>query len=170
MNHRELNKKNLSYFMSHLVTTAAIVFLLNTPLSFAQTQQEHVHDMSHSVMSFDISETIHIFKMTEEGGIQQVISRDVDAVHQVMMIQQHLRYEAERFKRGDYSDPEKLHGQAMPGLKELQDGGAEINVSYADVPLGGQITFTTTDLHLLTAIHRWFGAQLSEHGTDAKAE
>jgi hypothetical protein len=23
---------------------------------------------------------------------------------------------------------------------------------------------------LLTALHRWFGAQLSEHGADAKAE
>jgi len=25
-------------------------------------------------------------------------------------------------------------------------------------------------LSILTAIHRWFGAQLSEHGADAKAE
>jgi hypothetical protein len=35
---------------------------------------------------------------------------------------------------------------------------------------GAEITFKTTDPHLLTAIHRWFGAQLSEHGADAKAE
>jgi hypothetical protein len=27
-----------------------------------------------------------------------------------------------------------------------------------------------TDLRLLTALHRWFGAQLSEHGADARAE
>lgn len=30
--------------------------------------------------------------------------------------------------------------------------------------------FSTQDRHLLTAIHRWFGAQLSEHGADARAE
>lgn len=30
--------------------------------------------------------------------------------------------------------------------------------------------FETRDLRLLTAIHRWFGAQLSEHGSDVRAE
>ena len=58
----------------------------------------------------------------------------------------------------------------MPGLKELQAGAADIKVSYATLPTGAELTFETTDLHLLTAIHRWFGAQLSEHGPDAKAE
>lgn len=157
-------------FMNYLIKTIAVMFLLYISLSFAQTQQEHVHHMSHSVMPFDMSETIHIFKMTEEGGIQRVISRNDDAVHQIMLIQQHLKHEAEKFKRGDYSDPLALHGPAMPGLKELQAAGAGINIAYADLPLGGQITFETTSLHLLTAIHRWFGAQLSEHGADAKAE
>lgn len=156
--------------MSLIVKAAALVMLLNTPVSVAQTQQEHVHHMSHTVMPFEMSETIHIFKMTEEGGIQQVISKDADAAHQIMLIQRHLKHEAERFQRGDYSDPAKLHGQSMPGLKELQAKGAGINVSYTQMPLGGQITFETTNLHLLTAIHRWFGAQLSEHGADAKSE
>jgi hypothetical protein len=41
---------------------------------------------------------------------------------------------------------------------------------YSDLPDGAEITFKTTDPQLLTAIHRWFGAQLSEHGADAKAE
>ena len=58
----------------------------------------------------------------------------------------------------------------MPGLKELQLGAQRVKVSYADLPDGAVITFETTDPHLLTAIHRWFGAQLSEHGADAKAE
>ena len=58
----------------------------------------------------------------------------------------------------------------MPGLKELQVGAQRVKISYYDVPDGAEITFETTDPHLLTAIHRWFGAQLSEHGADAKAE
>ena len=58
----------------------------------------------------------------------------------------------------------------MPGLKELQKGALLVKVSYSELPDGAEITFETTDLHLLTAIHRWFGAQLSEHGADAKAE
>ena len=156
--------------MNYFIKTFVVMFFLIPSLCFSQTQQEHVHQMSHSVMPFDMSETVHIFKMTEQGGIQRVISRDNDAVHQIMLIQQHLKHETEKFKRGDYSDPAKLHGQAMPGLKELQAEGADINISYADEPLGGRITFETKNLHLLTAIHRWFGAQLSEHGADAKAE
>ena len=58
----------------------------------------------------------------------------------------------------------------MPGLKELQVGAQRVRVSYSDLPDGAEITFKTTDLRLLTAIHRWFGAQLSEHDADAKAE
>jgi hypothetical protein len=136
----------------------------------AQTRQEHVHEMAHSVMPFDISKTVHIFKMTESGGVQRVIAKDPNATDQIALIQQHLQHEAERFQHGDYGDPAMLHGADMPGLKELHAGASRIKISYAALPTGGQITFETTDLHLLTALHRWFGAQLSEHGADARSE
>ena len=143
-----------------VLQVAAALLLLAGSSGFAQTQQEHVHHMSHSVMPFDMSSTVHIFKRTESGGEQRVIA----------MIRQHLKHEAVRFQHGDYSDPAALHGATMPVLKELQAGAAHINVSYAALPTGAAITFQTTDLQLLTAIHRWFGAQLSEHGADARAE
>ena len=126
--------------------------------------------MAYGVMPFNMSKTVHIFKMTESGGVQRVVAKDPGAADQITLIQQHLQYEAESFQRGDYSDPALLHGTDMPGLKELQIGASHIKVSYASVPAGAEITFETTDLHLLTAIHRWFGAQLSEHGADARAE
>jgi hypothetical protein len=148
----------------------AILVLIGSANAFAGTRQEHVHQMAHRVMPFDMSETVHIFKMTESGGVQRVVAKDPGAVDQIALIQQHLQREAERFQQGDYSDPAKLHGADMPGLKELQAGATRIKVSYAALPSGGEITFKTTDLHLLTALHRWFGAQLSEHGADARAE
>lgn len=126
--------------------------------------------MSHRVMPFDMAKTVHIFRMTESGGIQSVIVKDGSDVGQITLIRAHLRDEAGRFQQGDYSDPEKLHGITMPGLKELHLGAQRVKVSYSDLPDGGEITFETTDPHLLTAIHRWFGAQLSEHGADANAE
>jgi len=126
--------------------------------------------MSHGVMPFDMSATVHIFKMTKSGGVQRVVAKDPGAVDQIVRIQQHLHDESVKFQRGDYSDPSKLHGADMPGLKELQDGASQIKVSYAALPTGAEITFETADLHLQTALHRWFGAQLSEHGADAKAE
>ena len=148
----------------------AILLLFSASTSFAQTQQEHVHQMAHNVMPFDMSKTVHIFKMTESGGVQRVIAKDAGDTDQIVLIQQHLKFEAEKFRRGDYSDPAMLHGAGMPGLKELQAGASGIHVSYTALAMGAEISFETTDLHLLTAIHRWFGAQLSEHGADAKAE
>jgi len=152
------------------VTSISVLLLFNCGSVIAQSQQAHVHNMSHSVMPFDMAKTVHIFKMTESGGVQRVIVKDRSYADQVMLIQQHLREEADRFQHGDYSDPAKLHGANMPGLKELQLGAQRVKVSYSDLPDGAKITFETTDSHLLTAIHRWFGAQLSEHGADARAE
>jgi hypothetical protein len=153
-----------------LAYVVAILLLLSSSSLFAQTKQEHVHQMAHSVMPFDMSKTLHIFKMTESGGVQRVLARDPGDTDQIVLIQQHLMLEAERFQQGDYSDPASLHGVEMPGLKALRAGASAINISYAALPEGAEITFETKDLHLLTAVHRWFGAQLSEHGSDAKAE
>jgi hypothetical protein len=100
------------------VASIAVLLLCNCGSVVAQTQQEHVHHKSHSVMPFDMAKTVHIFKMTESGGVQRVIVRDRGDADQVMLIQQHLREEADRFQHGDYSDPATLHGTDMPGLKE----------------------------------------------------
>ena len=148
----------------------AILLLLSTSSVFAKTTQEHVHQMSHSVMPFAMSETVHIFKMTESGGVLRVIAKDSGATDQITLIQQHLKHEAMRFQHGNYSDPATLHGANMPGLKDLQDGASDIKILYAELSEGAEIIFETRDLHLLTAIHRWFRAQLSEHGADARAE
>jgi len=148
----------------------ACVLMLHCGVGAAQTQQEHVHAMAPGVMPFDVSKTVHIFRMTEAGGVERVVAKDPRAVDQVALIRQHLQHEAENFRRGDYSDPQMLHGAAMPGVKELKSGAAKIKVAYTSLPDGAEITFETRDVHLLTAIHRWFGAQLSEHGADARAE
>lgn len=157
---------------SYLTQLIAMLVLINSTPAYSDgnTRQEHVHQMAHSVMPFDISKTVHIFKMTESGGVQRVIAKDPDATDQVALIQQHLQHETRMFQQGNYSDPKKLHGAEMPGLKDLEAGASRINVSYTAVPSGAEIRFETTDLHLITAIHRWFGAQLSEHGADAKSE
>ncbi len=137
---------------------------LSPPLT---NQQAMVHNMGHQVMPFDLSKTTHIFEMTESGGIQQVIAKDPSDNAQITLIQQHLQHKATQFSAGDFSDPTSLHGHDMPGLRELAVGAAQIKIEYTVLPNGAQITFTTQDLHLITAIHRWFGAQLSDHGSDA---
>jgi hypothetical protein len=129
--------------------------------------QATVHDMGGHVMPFDLSRTMHIFEMTDSGGIQQVIAKDPSDSEQVALIQQHLQREAALFSAGDFSDPLSLHGTDMPGVKALSAGAAQVKVEYSALPNGAQIAFTTEGIHLITALHRWFGAQLSDHGADA---
>ena len=156
--------------LARLAGTSTILLLVGCSKLSAETRQEHVHQRAHGVMPFDLSQTVHIFRMTESGGVLRVIAKDSAASDQIALIQQHLQHEAQRFQHGDYADPATLHGADMPGLKALQAGAAGIRVAYAMLPSGAEITFQATDIRLITALHRWFGAQLSEHGADARAE
>ena len=108
--------------------------------------------------------------MTDTGGVQSVVVKDTYDKDQIRLVRRHLQHEAKAFERGDYADPMSLHGKSMPGLSELATHHQEIAVSYSELPLGAAITFEGRDRHLATAIHRWFGAQLSEHGSDARPE
>lgn len=148
----------------------AVVLLCFAGVAAAQAPQEHVHTMAPLVMPFDVAKTLHVFRMTDNGGIQRVVARDAADSGQIALIRSHLQAEAKRFQHGDYSDPASLHGATMPGLAELKAGAMRIKVTYANLRDGGQLVFATRDGHLVTEIHRWFGAQLSEHGADAKAE
>jgi hypothetical protein len=55
----------------------------------------------------------------------------------------------------------------MPGLRDLVAGAAKISVEYTALPNGAQIAYITQDPQLITALHQWFDAQLSDHGHDA---
>jgi hypothetical protein len=149
----------------------ATIVTASSTLVPAQTAQEHVHEHGHNVMPFDLAKTVHIFRMTDDGGTQKVILRgELAEPDQVRMIQRHLAAEAAQFQKGDFRDPASLHGANMPGLRELQAAASRIQVSYQALPNGAEIRFRTQDIKLITAVHRWFGAQLSEHGADAQAE
>lgn len=72
-----------------------------------------------------------------------------------------------QFQARDFVDPAALHGADMPSLPQLQAGAAQITVTYTALSSGAQLTYTTSDPQLITALHQWFGAQLSDHGQDA---
>lgn len=149
----------------------AAILMSCSLMGAAQTVQQHVHEHGHNVMPFDLARTLHIFRMTEDGGVQQVVTRgDSPDPAQVKLIQHHLMMEAAAFQKGDFTDPAHLHGADMPGLQALQAGASRVRVTYRPLPNGAEIVFQSTDIGLITAVHRWFGAQLSEHGADAQAQ
>lgn len=155
--------------ITFLFLSLAVLLGLLSGFSAAEAvdRQTTVHRMGAQVMPFDLGKTQHVFEMTQTGGIQDVIVRDPKDADQVAHIREHLRYEAARFGAGDFSDPSSLHGADMPGVKELSKGAGRIKIEYSPLPSGARITFKTTDAALVTALHRWFGAQLSDHGADA---
>jgi hypothetical protein len=40
-------------------------------------------------------------------------------------------------------------------------------VEYRELPNGAEIVYSSGDPALIAAVHRWFDAQLAEHGPDA---
>lgn len=152
------------------ILTAATLLALST-LAPAQTMQEHVHGHGHEVMPFDLAKTVHVFRMTVDGGTQKVVVRgDPPDAEQVHLIRHHLMTEAAEFRNGNFADPSHLHGASMPGLRDMQEGAPRMQITYRPLPDGAEIRFRARDVKLVTAVHRWFGAQLSEHGADAQAE
>ncbi|WP_221179056.1 hypothetical protein [Pseudomonas brassicacearum] len=56
----------------------------------------------------------------------------------------------------------------MPGLADLKAAKpGQIAITYKDVEGGAQLAFKTSDPALIAALHKWFDAQLSDHGKDA---
>lgn len=133
----------------------------------AQRQAE-VAGRSADVMPFSLAATTHIFTKTAEGGIQQVVANKPADATQVKLVRQHLQAIRKRFLKGDFSGPAHIHGQDMPGLADLKAARpGQIAIAYKNIEGGAQLIYTTSDAALVTALHQWFDAQLSDHGKDA---
>jgi hypothetical protein len=120
------------------------------------------------VMPFDLSATTHVFTRTPRGGVQRVVAKDPADGRQVALVREHLRDIRAQFAQGDFSGPAHIHGHEMPGLAELEGAPpGRIDIEYQEVPAGAELTYRTADDRLVAALHRWFDAQLADHGRDA---
>ena len=135
----------------------------------AETQrQADVSELGKDVMPFSLNRTTHIFTKNAQGGVQRVVVKNYSDTAQVTLIRQHLQEIREQFLKGDFSGPSQIHGQDMPGLAELRGAKTgQIAIAYRDVKGGAQLTYKTSDATFVAALHKWFGAQLADHGKDA---
>lgn len=145
-----------------VVAGGALTFL------FWPDRQTQVAARGSQVMPFDLDLTTHRFAKNEAGGVQTVTAKDPTDADQIRLIREHLTAESARFSRGDFGDPAKIHGNEMPGLAELSKGFQSFKVSYAELPDGARLTYATDDKTLVTALHAWFDAQVSDHGENAQ--
>jgi hypothetical protein len=160
------------------VKTHALIISLSAALlmaAFAQATDKATEDRLDEVakrgahvMPFSLERTTHIFSKTEKGGLQQVIAKDGSDAEQIGLIRQHLSKISQKFVRGDFSDPAKIHGEDMPGLADLSRAlPGRIKIVYKELPNGAEIEYSTDDRQLIDAIHCWFDAQLSDHARHA---
>jgi hypothetical protein len=133
----------------------------------AQRQAE-VSKLGKNVMPFTLAATIHIFAKSKTGGAQQVVAKAAGDEAQVKLIRQHLHEIQMQFLKGDFSGPTHIHGKTMPGLAELKAAKpGQIAIDYKDIKDGAELTYKTSDAKMVAALHKWFDAQLSDHGKDA---
>lgn len=134
----------------------------------AQRQAE-IANRGADVMPFDIKATNHIFTKTSTGGTQRVVAKKSDST-QTRLVREHLHEIEDEFSKGDFSGPSFIHGADMPGLAQLKAAKpGDIAIAYRDVVGGAELAYRTTDAKLVSALHAWFDAQVSDHGTDAMA-
>lgn len=130
-------------------------------------RQQEVAEAGAMVMPFDLEKTTHVFEVTKDGGLQQVVAKNAEDAKQIELIRSHLSEESVRFASGDFSDPARIHGEEMPGVATLSAGADLVSIDYSELPDGAQIVYASDDADLVKAIHLWFEAQLTDHGEHA---
>ena len=130
-------------------------------------RQREVAARGAEVMPFDLESTTHRFAEQDDGLTQTVVVDRPGDAEQLRLVRRHLREEAERFRDGDFGDPETIHGAEMPGLDELRDHDGAVEVTYREVADGAVIEYTTAEPDLVAALHAWAAAQVSDHGDHA---
>ncbi|VTU26290.1 hypothetical protein H4CHR_01766 [Variovorax sp. PBS-H4] len=150
---------------------AALVLLPMISHAADPERQAEVARRGPDVMPFSLKATTHVFTKTADGGVQRVVTKSAADSRQVRLVRGHLREIQAQFLKGDFSGPAHIHGEEMPGLAQLKASKpGQLTIDYKDVRGGAELTYRTDDVQLVSALHAWLDAQLSDHGADATAD
>jgi|SRR5450631_1439520 len=154
-----------------LSATGTALFALPFTMHAADVErQAEVARRGADVMPFSLKATTHIFTQTSDGGTQRIVAKNAADTQQILLVREHLHNMQAQFQTGDFSGPSHIHGTDMPGLAQLKAAKpGQIEISYHDVDGGAQLNYRTADAGLVSALHTWFDAQISDHGADAMA-
>ena len=159
--------------MTSLLRTLALALITALPLAATAADAAREADVARrgpDVMPFDLKATQHIFTKTADGGVQRVVARRKGDRQQVKLVRAHLRDIESEFRKGDFSGPAHIHGEDMPGLAQLRAAKpGDIRIAYREVAGGAELAYRTRKPELVSALHTWFDAQVSDHGPDAMA-
>jgi hypothetical protein len=146
-----------------ILGVGGVLFALGRDQHSTMTSEQAMVSHAQQMMPFDLNRTTHTFTQTTDGGVQKITVNDPADTRNLVLIRSHLRDEAEQFRAGNYSDPAKIHGMDMAGVKDLEQGAARVSVVYDEIPGGAQVSYTSTEPALVTALHAWFDRQSTDH-------
>lgn len=133
-------------------------------------QQAEVAKRGKDIMPVSLKATTHVFFKTAYGGVQRVVVKNAADTAQVSLVRTHLQSIRQQFLKGDFEGPSHIHGANMPGLNELRAAKpGEITINYRDVDGGAELEYCTSSSAMVAALHKWFDAQVADHGADAMA-
>jgi hypothetical protein len=156
-----------------LIVMGLLLFSTTAPaLEKADPERiKEVHQRSQQIMPFAMDQTLQTFSKTVHGGVQHVVVKSAGDTRQIKSIQAYLLKLANEFRKGDFSETERMHGTDMPGLAQLKMAQTDdIRFEYEALPNGAQIHYATEYPQYVQALHEWFDAQMSDHGNDVIPE
>lgn len=114
------------------------------------------------VMGVDQETSVHVFEALPNGGVIE-LQRAVDDSAGMRTIRSHLRGIAQAFAAGDFESPTYIHMTSVPGARVMADRRKSIRYDYHDLPRGGALRISTTDVVARKAIWEFIAFQRNEH-------
>lgn len=134
----------------------------DSPAKAGDTAFAAMQERGRMAMGVDQYTSAHKFDLMSDGGRIQ-LQRDNDDSLGVAQIRAHMKLIQHAFQAGDFSTPEFVHAQEMPGTRVMSKKRAAITYSYADLPRGGEVRLISADPEAISAIHEFLKAQRNEH-------
>ena len=131
------------------------------------------HDAHHAavdargagVMGFDQRQTIHHFRLYQDGGAIDVAVKDPADAGNREAIRRHLPHIAAMFAAGHFDAPMLVHATPVPGTDDMARLKAALTYTYVETPGGGRVDIVTTHPDALAAVHRFLAFQIADHRT-----
>jgi len=161
--------------MKHYSLILAGLLLFSTTASALEktgsARTDEVLQRSQPVLPFSVEQSLQTFSKTVHGGVQHVVVKSAGDTRQVKLIQAYLLKLADAYRKGDFSETERIHGADMPGLTLLKTAETDdIKFEYKALENGAQIHYSTEYPQFVQALHIWFDAQISDHGNPVVPE
>lgn len=113
-------------------------------------------------MGVDQNASRHVFDDLPDGGRIELQADSVDSTA-IAAIRAHLSTVASAFQAGNFSTPDFVHSDRVPGSDVMAAKRTVITYAFALLPRGGEVRITTHDAEALHAIHQFLAYQRQEH-------